>query len=213
MIFDKIIELYSKKNIFLEKNKNGHYAIVGKDTGLSITEKEIYYILKYNKFFKNPKIYIIGNAFGFSTIAFQLIFPEASIDVIDAEIEGEFNSFGSNLTVEIAKENKFDINLTKGFSPKDVKQSMRFDKYDLIFIDGLHTDEQVIADFTGVYPFFNDKYMCFFHDIRSTPLYRSFDYIINNFQGNYSEYIRELPDSISESGIGIIANGYSLIRE
>jgi len=211
-IFENIIELYKKENITLNKNKNGHYAIDQKDTGWSITENEINYLLRYKSYFDNPKIYIVGNAFGFSTFCFQYIFENASIDVIDAEIEGEFNSYGSELTRKISKENNFNINLTKGFSPGDVKDSMRFDKYDIVFIDGLHTDDQVIADYTAVHPYFNNNYICFLNDVRSTPLYRSFNTIIENFRGTYSDYITELDYSISESGMGIITNGYSLIK-
>ena len=48
--------------------------------------------------------FIVGNAFGYSTLVLADLFPRATIDVIDAETEGAANKTGSSLTRQIALE-------------------------------------------------------------------------------------------------------------
>jgi len=39
------------------------------------------------------------------------------------------------------------VQLTKGFSPQDLDRACHADAYDFIFIDGGHTNDQLVADF------------------------------------------------------------------
>ena len=89
-----LFDLYKQEGLILENQskKLQFKKISGVDTGFSITENEIEYFSKYKEEFKNPKIFIIGNAFGYSTFTLHKIFENSSIDVIDAEIEGEGNN-------------------------------------------------------------------------------------------------------------------------
>lgn len=212
--YQKIIELYSKENLNIIKSSYGPYHLIdGFFTGGGITELEILYFEKYKDVFINPKIFIIGNAFGFSTIAFSQIFKNASIDVIDAEVEGTENKKGSEITKKIADFNNLDINLTIGFSPKDTKSAMRFDSYDIVFIDGLHTNEQLILDFDSIKSFLNkNKFICFFHDIKLFKLETSFNYIKDNNKNLYDDYIVSLDEKTSESGMGILSKNISIIK-
>ena len=77
------------------------------------------------------------------------------VDVIDAEVEGQDNNEGSELTRRIALREGLDISLTIGASPVDTPRALRFPEtgYDLVFIDRFHTDHQLYLDATGVFPY------------------------------------------------------------
>lgn len=211
-IYDKVIDLYLKENLILKKSSYGNYHIIdGLHTGGGITKLEVEYIEKYKDEFLSPNIFIIGNAFGFSTFVFSKIFKNASIDVIDAETEGNDNKVGSKITKDIAIKNNLNINLTIGYSPADVEKAMRHKIYDIVFIDGLHTNDQIILDFDAIKSFLNnEKYICFFHDIRLFKLENGFNDILKNNISLYDNCVISLDKEISESGIGIISKGVAI---
>ena len=93
---------------------------------------------------------IIGNSFGFSTLLIAGLCPGCDVDAIDAEIEGGENRLGSHLTMKIAREHFSGVRLTIGVSPQDLPKACRFDAYDFVFIDGSHTNDQLMADFSGI---------------------------------------------------------------
>lgn len=93
---------------------------------------------------------VIGNSFGFSTFIIAALSPGCSVDAIDAEVEGIENRLGSEITREIARRFFPGVRLTTGHSPHDLAAACRYATYDLIFIDGLHTNEQLVADFQAV---------------------------------------------------------------
>jgi predicted O-methyltransferase YrrM len=210
--YDKLIKLYKDKNFTIKEHGSVYMTPIElPNIGGSITKKEISYFEKYKNQFNSPKIFIIGNAFGFSTFAFNYIFKNASIDVIDAECEGNDNQAGSRITNEIIKENGFDINLTIGYSPQDVNSATRFEKYDIVFIDGYHSNEQVLKDFYGIKPYLKTDWICFMHDVRLTSLQSSMHDIIKNEQNIITDSILELPETLSESGIGILTNNIPIL--
>jgi len=108
---------------------------------------------------------IIGNSFGFSTLVIAGLCPGCYVDVIDAEIEGSENRLGSNLTTAIANEHFPGVRLTIGYSPQDLPKACRFDAYDFVFIDGLHTNEQLMADFSGVCERREKNSVVYLHDV------------------------------------------------
>jgi hypothetical protein len=110
-------------------------------------------------------IFIIGNAFGLSACVLADLFPKSLIDVIDAECEGDENILGSDITRQISQTYFPNICLTIGFSPYDIPQSCRLDKYQMVFIDGQHTDEQMKKDFEGIEPFLDEDRIVIFHDV------------------------------------------------
>jgi predicted O-methyltransferase YrrM len=210
-IFDTLIQIYKRHNISLEKSTFGDFLRpVGTDMGYSITAKEIDYLSKYQYMFNKPKIFIIGNAFGFSTFCFKLIFNNCQIDVIDAEAEGASNVDGSELTKNIIKENNWDINLYIGTSPKDIKSAMRFAKYDIVFIDGYHSNEQITQDFNGISPYLSTNYIVFLHDMGLAKLHDGFRKILNDYERFYDKFVFALSNEYSDSGMGIISHGYKI---
>ena len=108
---------------------------------------------------------IIGNSFGFSTFIIAGLCPGCYVDVIDAEVEGSENRLGSELTRKIAKNDFPGVQLTIGFSPQDLPKACRFNNYDFIFIDSLHTNEQLIADFRGIYNLRSKNSVVYCHDV------------------------------------------------
>ena len=110
-------------------------------------------------------IFGIGNAFGYSTLALALVFPSARIDVLDAEIEGRANAFGSNLTRRIAKSNRLNLHVHKGLSPWDVTKHIHR-PVDVAFIDGLHTNSQQYMDFTSLLPHMRRSHAMILHDVK-----------------------------------------------
>lgn len=108
---------------------------------------------------------IIGNSFGFSTFIIAGLCSRCYVDVIDAEVEGSENRLGSELTREIAEHDFPGVHLTIGLSPQDLSKACRFNNYDFIFIDGLHTNEQLIADFNGIRELRAENNIVYCHDV------------------------------------------------
>jgi len=109
--------------------------------------------------------FVVGNAFGMSVNCIGAALAPVGIDAIDGEGLGEQSRIGADLTRRVAERLGVDLRLTRGFSPRDLDQAMRFDSYDLVFIDGEHTNEQIVADFEGVAPRLSDRSAVYFHDI------------------------------------------------
>lgn len=215
-IHEYLCKMYELEGLILENqsSKQKFKKVSGLKTGFSITEDEIEYFLKYKNDFKSPKIFIIGNAFGYSTFALYKIFENASIDVIDAEVEGRDNQYGSKITNSIIEKNKFDIKLTIGFSPEDVSKAMRYQYYDIVFIDGLHTNEQVLKDFEAIKNRVNpEKFICFFHDVGYCNLDQSLESILSNYSDNCYQTIVKLPSHLSFSGMGILSKNQNIIKD
>lgn len=140
-------------------------------TGFGFHDTDIELFLKISEKLKAKSIFIIGNAFGYSTFILSEIFNDAAVDVIDAEVEGEDNKKGSELTRLIANKYYPNVRLTIGFSPQDLAKAVRpglmqdLRGYELIFVDGLHTDEQQLKDFRGMIPFLSNQTVIVFHDV------------------------------------------------
>ena len=123
---------------------------------------------------------VIGNSFGFSTFLIAALCSDCQIDAIDAEVEGSQNRLGSELTRRIADSLFPGVRLTVGFSPEDLPKACRFDRYDLIFIDGQHTDDQLVADFKGVRERRGKECVVYLHDVGIARMEKGWDYVKAN---------------------------------
>lgn len=130
---------------------------------------------------------IIGNAFGFSTFIIAGLCPGCYVDVIDAEVEGSENRLGSELTRRIAEHEFPGVRLTIGFSPKDLPKACRFDKYEFIFIDGLHTNGQLIADFQGIQELQAENSVVYCHDVGIARMHSGWSRIKSEMLGKNDE--------------------------
>jgi predicted O-methyltransferase YrrM len=127
------------------------------------------------------RILIIGNAFGLSTVLLSTLNPQARVVALDAGVEGIDNGLGNKLTERIAREEKLDLKVILGFSPKDVPATVEKHldgKFDLVFIDGLHTNAQQELDFEACWKIGGNKAIYVFHDVLNFKMKPSFDRIV-----------------------------------
>lgn len=150
-------------------------------TGGGISPVEVYMFESISEVYSPQNIFIIGNAFGWSTIIISLCFPNSKIIALDAGIEGKDNLFGINLTNKIAMEKKLNCFVELGGSPEDTKRVVEKyfgnKKLDFVFIDGLHTNKQLEKDFTGIFNFCSENTVFLYHDIINWKLFKAFNTI------------------------------------
>jgi hypothetical protein len=163
---------------FTYLTKNGIYL----NSGGGISLHEIYFFEQIFKNYTPPNIFIVGNAFGFSTILISLMNPSSNVIAIDAGVEGYDNDEGITLTNKIAEEQNLNCQVVKGFSPQDVKRLVEYKfngKIDFVFIDGLHTNEQQYVDFEECYRHANQDCIFLLHDVLNYNLKASLEKIID----------------------------------
>lgn len=116
-----------------------------------------------------------------------LCFPNAKIVALDAGVEGKDNMQGIELTNHIANEEGFNTIVEYGFSPQNTKEIVEKhfgnEKIDFVFIDGLHTNEQLLKDFYGVLDFCHKETLFLYHDVINWKMEKAFmeikDYLTN----------------------------------
>jgi len=140
------------------------------NTGGGLSPMEIFIMEQILTSLKNIRnILIIGNAFGWSTLAIAMICPSARVIAIDADIEGIYVKKGGELTEEIAKEERLNIQVVKAISPRDIpfviQHYMDNAPLDFVLIDGLHVDEQLLLDFQAVSMHASEHCIFALHDI------------------------------------------------
>lgn len=148
-------------------------------TGGGISVSDAFLFSTIARMFDPASIFIVGNAFGLSTFVLAESFPGALVDVIDADAEGSDNARGSEITRKIAQSHFPKVQLTTGYSPQDIHKACRVPKYQMAFIDGLHTNEQMVKDFVGLYPRLDDQCVVVFHDVASHNMLDGWNEIVN----------------------------------
>lgn len=211
---NRLISLYKTKDVEIvpgfqiDNSTEQVFEIKGKTTGKAIPPGDMECFYKVKHLFDAPNIYIIGNAFGFSTLYLAMLFPGSWIDCIDAETEGPDASYGSQLTRELAKNINASIRVHKGVSPHNVPESMNKTTYDVVFIDGKHNNAQIVKDFEAVKPYLAERFIVFFHDVGMCRMASGFN-TIKNSNPAYS-YIDSLPGS--PTGMAVIYQNIDLDR-
>ncbi len=152
--------------------------------GMSVQGISFFHFL--STFWQPKSIYLIGNAFGCSSLNFAAIFPHTILDAIDAEVEGEENSLGSELTKRIAHKHLQNLQLFKGFSPQDISSCRRssHQTYDIGIIDGYHHPDQAEKDFKGLLPYLNDNALIYYHDAGMFGLNKRLELLADEFESN-----------------------------
>jgi len=121
---------------------------------------------------------VIGNSFGFSTFVIAALLEGCEVDAIDAEIEGSENGLGSEITRKIIASHYGGVRLTKGYSPQDLDKACRFENYDFIFIDGMHTNKQLISDYKGIQKRCAKDCVVYCHDVGMAKMQTGWQKII-----------------------------------
>ena len=157
------VDLGNPSRLYATLREQSTGAEQGCGGGISVTDLALFTGLA--RVLSPSAIFVIGNAFGYSTFTLAELFPFAIVDAIDAECEGAENARGSELTRRIAASNYPNVSLTIGYSPQDLRRAMRSPSYQLAFVDGLHTPEQMVADYLGLEPFLDEASVVVFHDV------------------------------------------------
>jgi predicted O-methyltransferase YrrM len=181
-------------------------------TGLGFHETDIELFLKIAQRHPARSIFIVGNAFGYSTFVLSEIFKDAIVDAIDAEVEGDDSKKGSELTRLIARRYYPTVRLTIGFSPQDVPKAVHprlmqdFHGYDLVFVDGLHTDEQQLKDFRAMVPYLARRTIIVFHDVGMLNMRESLKAIWMEARGlGFDTFVETAESTIF--GLGVVSRG------
>lgn len=155
---------YITSKIFNKIQKSNEDLMLHSGWGVSLDE--IYFMDCILSLFKPKIIYVIGVAFGWSTIAMGLISPNSEIIVIDNVSKGKEAFEALKLSQKVAGKLKVDLTIHIGTSPQDVPKTLcDACSVDFAFIDGLHTNEQIVKDSKAFLPFCSDSAIILFHDI------------------------------------------------
>jgi|GEM_PF-4821701 len=217
-VLAKVAEAYGNKRYIIKKSDIGAAVLYDQkskrilQTGGGFHESDIKLFLRISQLLPVRSIFIIGNAFGYSAFCLAEIFQKAFIDVIDAEIEGEDNQKGSEITRIIAQTYYPKVELTIGFSPQDTPKAVRpviineIGGYDLVFIDGMHTNEQIVKDFDGILPFLSPRCVVAIHDVGLYQMYQGFKLISEKARKNgFDAFISSV--EWTRFGTGLVGRG------
>ncbi|PIZ29667.1 MAG: hypothetical protein COY40_06435 [Alphaproteobacteria bacterium CG_4_10_14_0_8_um_filter_53_9] len=132
-----------------------------------------------------PKnIFIIGNSYGFSTLAIALICPKSKVVAIDAGVDTHSEK-GLELTRDLAKSLGLkNVTVLLATSPQDVPSVVKKHlggHIDFAFIDGLHTNTQVVIDAEALKPFTKPATALLFHDVLEFGLQQGLHKIENMY--------------------------------
>jgi len=155
-------------------------------------------------------VFVIGNSFGLSTFVLADVFPNSPIDVIDAEIEGMDTHLGSELTRNITSDTFSNVNLTVGYSPQDLDKAMPRDSYQFLFIDGLHTNEQMWLDYEGVLPKCGENCVIYFHDVASAQMFETWERVKKDC---VSHGFEPFSFAFTQMGCTAVVRGYPELKE
>jgi len=135
--------------------------------GLGISLQEVYLLECLFSKYRPATIFVIGNSWGWSTLALALLNPQARIVAIDSGFD-ENSIEGLLFTNRVAREEGLDVTVVKATSPTDVPAvlSAEFNQpVEFAFIDGYHTNEQLVLDTQAIRPFATASSVYLFHDV------------------------------------------------
>ncbi len=140
--------------------------------GLGIAMQEIYFLECLFAALHPRNVFVIGNSAGWSSFALALINPAARIVAIDAGFDRNALE-GLDFTNRVAGEEGLDLRAVQVVSPDGVAGVVgehMTGPIDFAFIDGYHSIEQVVRDFTALRPHADPACVYLFHDVHEFKL-------------------------------------------
>jgi predicted O-methyltransferase YrrM len=171
--------------------------------GLGISLPEIYLLECLAAVQPAESILVIGNSFGWSTLALALAQPQARVVGLDSGAD-RYSLDGLELTARLAERLGLEhVMPIRGTSPVDIAATVEVElggRIDLALVDGYHTSDQIVAEYRAISPFLTPNAMVLFHDVRYTGLQPGFDAIVEE-SGSQGTMLHATP-----SGIGFLTN-------
>jgi len=216
--FVTLVELYERQGYYLrcglnaelfgELNKGLSFATLHRAENLElvcngggISPLEIYFLESLFTDYRPSRIFAIGNAFGWSTLALSIIVPEARTICIDACQDAGYEE-GRRITNLIALKEGLNASVVKGISPTDVETIIKAEfnaPIDFAFIDGWHTNEQILADFLACRRLASPDCVYLFHDVVNLLLADGFAAIAKDNPALYSSLLFRTPSGMAIS--------------
>jgi hypothetical protein len=144
-----------------------------------IALQEIMFFEQFREFISPERVLVIGNAFGWSTIALALAFPKAATVAIDP------NNVGVDFTNDLIAKNGLSARAVVGRSPEDVASIVGQHlggSVDFCLIDAIHTNEAMVADFSAIKPVAAEQAFYLFHDVINWNITDGFNDILARYQ-------------------------------
>ena len=141
--------------------------------GLGIALQEVYFFETLFATYRPRRVLIIGNSQGWSTLAIGLLLPDSRVVAMDAAF-ADTEIAGIQFTNRIATQYDVPVRAVKGVSPQDVSSVVDAElggSLDFAFIDGEHTNEQVVLDYKAVAGKASSETVYLFHDVRLFHLF------------------------------------------
>lgn len=217
-VFDALVEAYETEGIETASGLNptltqdyfgASFTWLVKDgksvtDGLGISSVEIYFLECLARARPVHKIFVIGNAFGWSTLALALANDGAGVVAIDAGFD-ENTSQGIDVTNRMANRLGLNVQVVEAVSPQDVGSVVRerLGHIDLAFIDGFHTPTQIVQDWQAVRPFLHDDSVVLFHDVIFCDLVSGYERIVE--ESGWTGSIMHA----TTTGMGLLARAYN----
>jgi predicted O-methyltransferase YrrM len=145
-----------------------------KGGGLAISE--LMFVNCITSIIKPKNIFVIGNSFGWTTLALGLMCPTSRVVAIDVCWRPD-ETYGIEITNKLGRQIEAEIRAIKAKSPDDVSDVVKNNfkgGIDLVLIDGGHTPQQQTADFAACKSSANEACIYLFHDVINFQMVNSF---------------------------------------
>jgi hypothetical protein len=147
--------------------------------GLGIALQEVYFLECLFAGFRPRRLFAIGNAIGWSTLALALLNPEARVLAIDAGLDQNADE-GIAFTNRVAREEGLPVTAVAARSPEGVAGVLAehaMVPIDFAFIDGFHSVDQIALDFNAIRAHAAADCLYLFHDVANYALEPGLDRI------------------------------------
>lgn len=167
--------------------------------GGGIALSEIYFFEALFTDYHPKKIFIIGNGFGWSTLALGLINPDAKIVAIDLCPRPEERR-GIEVTNALGNRIPAEIVARVGRSPENVQLIVEEEfhsEIDFVFVDGGHNGKQLEQDFEACKSVAIDNCVFVFHDVINFMMSKSFLKIAKKNPQLISSFLLRTPSGMA----------------